>query len=292
MGGAFGDQRGGDLFMIRRREFIAGLAGAAAWPFLVRAQQQTKPTIGYLSVLGKPSSKEGADAFRRGLAEVGFSAGRDVIIVDTACCDLEQLPALAADLVRRRPALILVPSAIDGLAAKQATQEIPIVFANPVELGLVASLNRPGGNLTGVVIPLAEIAEKRLELLHKAVPAAETIALLSGYGDSPYEQLETRHVQSAARTLGLHVLVFDVTADTEMAAVFATLVEQQVGAALVGAPAFVNAMRDQIISLAARFGLPTMFLSSPDARAGNLLSYGLDGIEASRQLGVYTRSYS
>jgi putative tryptophan/tyrosine transport system substrate-binding protein len=265
---------------MRRREFIAGL-GASAWPPLVRAQQQTKPVIGYLSVLGEPPHKENVEALGRGLAEVGFSAHRDVAFGERLSADghPERLPALAADLVRRRPAVILVDSAISALAAKAATQDIPIIFyfgIDPVELGLVASLNRPGGNLTGVVMRLAEVAEKRLQLLHQAVPAAHTIALLGGPGHNPYDQLETRQVQRAARTLGLRLLVFNVTADTEITEVFAMVVEQQVGAILVGAPAVVDAMRDQILSHAARFALPTMFFNSRDARAGGLLSYGPD----------------
>jgi putative ABC transport system substrate-binding protein len=178
------------------------------------------------------------------------------------------------------------------LAAKAATPDIPIIFgtgADPVELGLVASLNRPGGNLTGVANLGGEIAEKRLELLHKAVPAAETIALLVGPPtDSLYNRAETRHVQSAARTLGLRLLVFNVTADTEIAPVFATLVEHQAGAIVVGLQASLGASRGQILSLAARFALPTMFSSSLDARAGALLSYGADVSENSRQMGVYT----
>jgi putative ABC transport system substrate-binding protein len=226
------------------------------------------------------------------LAEAGFSEGRDVTVeYHTADGHLERLPALAADLVRRRPAAIVAPSGNSALAAKAATRDIPITFTvgtDPVELGLVASLNRPGGNLTGVVTLGAEIAEKRLELLHKAVPAAETIALLVGQAASPLAQAEAKYMRSAARTLGLRLLVFNVTADTEMTPVFATLVEHQAGAILVGGSGTVRAKRDQILSHAARFGLPTMFFSSLEAREGGLLSYGPDGIETSRQIGAYT----
>src|SRR5258706_292345 len=196
---------------MRRREFMAGL-GAAGWPLLVRAQPQTKPTIGRLDVQPGGPLRVQVDGFRRGLAEVGFSEGRDVSVeYHTADGHPERLPALAADLVRRRPAAIIAPQGLSALAAKAATRDIPIIFyagSDPVELGLVASLNRPGGNLTGVAGLTAEIAEKRLELLHKAVSATDAIALLVGRADSPYDQAETRHMQSAARTLGLRLVVF------------------------------------------------------------------------------------
>jgi putative tryptophan/tyrosine transport system substrate-binding protein len=275
---------------MRRREFIAGL-GAAGWPLLVRAQPQTKPIIGWLDVRLRGALRETVEWFRRGLAEVGFSASRDVTVeYHLADGHLERLPALAADLVRRRPALILARGAPAALAAKAATRDIPIIFAagaDPIELGLVASLNRPGGNLTGVAGLGSEIAEKRLELLHKAVPAAETIALLVGPADSVYDQAETKHMQSAARALGLRLLVFSVTADSEITPVFATLVEQQAGAIAVGASLIVDANLDHILSDAARFAIPTMHAFGFGARAGALLSYGPDPSETSRQLGAY-----
>jgi putative tryptophan/tyrosine transport system substrate-binding protein len=159
---------------------------------------------------------------------------------------------------------------------------------DPVELGLVTSLNRPDRNLTGIAALGAEIAEKRLELLHKAVPAVETIALLIGNADSPLNPAHARHIQSAARTLGLRVLVFNITTDSEVTAAFATIVEQQAGAILAGASVIVEAKRDQILSLAARFALPTMFSNSSDSQAGALLSYSPDLNETFRQLGAYT----
>jgi putative tryptophan/tyrosine transport system substrate-binding protein len=277
---------------VRRREFIAGLGGAAAWPAVARGQQPTAPIIGWLDVRTGRPPREWVEGFRRGLADVGFSEGRDVTVEYhiTDSYD-ERLLALAADLVRRRPAAIIAPEGNLALAAKAATQDIPIIFIagdDPVEFGLVASLNRPGGNLTGIVLLSTEIAEKRLELLHKAVPAAETIALFVGPADIPFNQIETRHMQSAARTLGLRLLVFNVTADTEIAPVFATLVEHQAGAILMGGSAIAFGRRDQIVSLAARFALPTMFWSSLGAREGALLSYGPDTAENFRQAGLYT----
>jgi putative ABC transport system substrate-binding protein len=174
----------------------------------VRAQQQTKPTIGWLTVSGLPP-REVVEAFRRGLAQVGFSEGRDVTVeYYTADDHPERLPALAGDLVRRRPTVIFAQSGVSASAAKAATQSIPIVFTvpiDPVELGLVASLNHPGGNLTGVAVMSTEVAAKRLELLHKAVPATQSIGLLLGPADVPNNQAEARFTQSAARTLGLRL---------------------------------------------------------------------------------------
>jgi putative tryptophan/tyrosine transport system substrate-binding protein len=278
---------------MKRREFIAGL-GAAAWPLPIRAQLQTKPVIGWLDAPPGGPAREAVEGFQRGLAEVGFLEGRDVTVESyVADSYLEGFSALAADLVRRRPAAIIAISSPAESAAKAASQTIPVVFltgGDPVELGLVASLNHPGGNLTGIALLGTEIAEKRLDLLHKAVPAAETIGLLVGPADSQYAQEETRHVQSAARTLGLRLAVSNLTADTEIAPVFATLVEHQAGAILVGVQVSegLRAKRDQILSHAARFALPTMFWSSLDAREGALLSYGPDVSETLRQMGTYT----
>jgi putative ABC transport system substrate-binding protein len=228
------------------------------------------------------------------LAEIGFLEGRDVTVeYHTADGHLEQLPSLAADLARRRVAVIFAQTTPSALAAKAATQTIPVpvvflIGTDPVELGLVASLNRPGGNLTGVVGLNIDTAAKRLELLHKAVPAAESIAMLSGpAGD--YTQAEIRNVQSAARTLGLRLLPFNATTDSEIAAAFATLVERQAGAVFVGSDVYNLAPRyDQIISLAARYALPTMFVYGDVAREGGLLSYGPVLSESIRLAGAYT----
>jgi putative ABC transport system substrate-binding protein len=276
---------------MQRREFIAGLAGAAAWPLAALAQQ-TKPTVVWFDVRPGVPPPEVVEAFRRGLAQVGFSEGRDVTIeYHTTDGHYERLPELASDLVRRRPTAIFVVGALTALAAKTATQTIPIIFqmgVDPVELGLVASLSHPGGNLTGVATLNADIATKRLELLHKAQPATQTIALLTGPADVANSQVETRLMQSAARTLGLPLQVVNVTADTEIAPIFVTLVDQQIGAIVVGTAAIVRGKRDQIALLAARFALPTMSSFAPDVRAGGLLSYGSDLIDVTRQAGAYT----
>jgi putative tryptophan/tyrosine transport system substrate-binding protein len=287
---------------VRRQEFIAGLGGAAAawpiaglgaagWPLVVKAQQQTKPIIGWLDVRPGGPPREETEMFRRGLAEVGFSEGRDVTVeYHTADGHYERLPALAVDLVRRSPAAIVAITVPSALAAKAATRDIPVIFAagdDAVELGLVANPNRPGGNLTGINLLGIEVAEKRLELLHKAVPAAETIAFLAG-SIGPVARAEVRNMQSAAGTLGLRLLVFSVTTDAAVTAAFAELVEQQAGAILVSGTVTVDAKRDQFVSLAARFALPTMFFSSVGARVGGLLSYGPDTSELYRQVGSYT----
>jgi putative ABC transport system substrate-binding protein len=287
---------------LQRREFIAGLGGAAAWPLAARAQQQTKPTVGWLYTRPGGLLRSNSDAFRRGLAEIGFLEGRDVTVEYlTAEGHLDQLPALAADLVRRRVAVIFAVTSDSALAAKAATRTIPVVFVvgdDPVELGLVASLNRPGGNLTGTYVLSAETAAKRLELLHKAMPAAESIAMLSGPADSQAEasvQREVTNVQSAARTLGLRLLLSNATTDGEIAAAFATIVERQAGAVLVGGSVQLVPRTEQIISLAARYRLPAMFVyndnareDNDNAREGGLLSYGPVVSESIRQAGAYT----
>jgi putative ABC transport system substrate-binding protein len=278
---------------MRRREFIAGLGGAAAWP-LTTAGQQQKPIIGWLSRQPGVQERLVIDAFRRGLADIGFLEGRDVTVeYHTAEGHLEQLPSLAADLVRRRVAVIVASTGDAALAVKAATRAIPVpvVFitgTDPVELGLVASLNRPGGNLTGVVGLVADIAAKRLELLHKLVPAAESIAMFSGPATEASPQAEVRNVQSAAGALGLRLLLSNATTESEIAAAFATLVERQAGAVFVGGSVQLAPRYEQIMSLATRYALPTMFVYGLAARRGGLLSYGYLLSEANRLMGAYT----
>jgi putative ABC transport system substrate-binding protein len=274
--------------MIRRREFIAGLGGTI-WPLAARAQQQTKPTIGWLTDASPP--RDFIDAFRRGLAEIGFLEGRDVTVEYHATDGhSERLSPLVADLVLRRVAVIFASTTASAVAAKAATRTIPVVFemgTDPVELGLVTSLSRPGGNLTGVVSLGAEIAAKRLELLHKLVPAIESIAMLVGPAD-PYTQAETTNVQSAARTLGLRMLLFNATTESEIAAAFATLVERGAGAVLLTGHGQLVPRIGQIISLAARHALPTFFPQSSEAREGGLSSYGPVLSDIFRVAGAYT----
>jgi putative ABC transport system substrate-binding protein len=267
---------------------MAALGGAAAWPLAVNAQQ-TKPTIGWLTDALPPRDSIGA--FRRGLAEIGFLEGRDVTVeYHTTDGHSERASALADDLVLRRVAVIFAATTASAVAANAATRTIPVVFqmgADPVELGLVTSLSRPGGNLTGVAVLAAEIAAKRLELLHKLVPATESIAMLAGPAD-PYTQAETSNLQSAARTLGLRLLLLNATTESEIAAAFATLVERGAGAVLLTAHVQLVPRYDQIISLAARNALPTMFYRGSAVREGGLSTYGADDNEPFRLAGAYT----
>jgi putative ABC transport system substrate-binding protein len=276
---------------MRRREFIAGLGGAAAWPLAARAQQRPVPTIGWLDSESLESVREYLPAFRKGLAEIGYVEGRNVIVeYRWAEHDNDRLSALAADLVRRQVALIVAPTTSSALAAKAATQTIPIVFAmgsDPVALGLVASLNRPTGNLTGVAVLGAEIAPKRLALLHELVPAVASIAMLVNPANPNYVQAETKDLQSAAHVLGLRVLVLNGGTESDIAAAFATLVDRQVSALLISADTFFYAEGHQIMSLAARYAIPTMFYDRASVAAGGLLSYGPDLRDGLRQVGVY-----
>jgi putative tryptophan/tyrosine transport system substrate-binding protein len=276
---------------MRRREFIVGLAGVAGCPWATRAQQSGVPVIGWLDWRLARAPRNFIDAFLSGLGEMGFAEGRNVAMEYRYAEDhAERLPMLATELVRRNVTLIAAPSAQSATAARDATRTIPIVFtagSDPVEIGLVTSLNRPGGNVTGVNIMAIDIAGKRLDLLRKLVPAAETIALLSGTPSSNYTRAEMRDVQSAAAMLGVRLLVLNAAFAPEIEAAFATLVAQHVGALLIGASTPLDAARTQIIALAARHAIPTMFFYSPAVPEGGLLSYGSDVAEAFRHAGTY-----
>jgi putative ABC transport system substrate-binding protein len=282
---------------MRRREFIASL-GAAAWPVAARGQQQAIPVVGVLHE-GPPGVAAIDTAvwlirvgLIQGLAEMGFVEGRDVIVEHRfAEGNVERLPSLAAEMVLQNQAVIYAEGTNSAIAAKAATRIVPIVFnigSDPVELGLVASFNRPGGNLTGVAALGAEISAKRLELLRKLMPRADVIAMLVGSVDLPYDQAEIRGLQSAARALGVRLLLLAASSKTDIAAAFAILVEQKTGALLVGGAVPLANARDQIISLAARHSIPTMFYYASDVGAGGLISYGPDLPEYSRQAGIYT----
>jgi putative ABC transport system substrate-binding protein len=272
--------------MIRRREFVAGLGSAVAWPLVARAQQAAMPVIGMLNVSGVPGVMERfLPAFNQGLADTGYVVGRNVTIESREGRD-DQLPALAADLVRRQVAVIVTLSGKSALATKAATQTIPVVFGmadDPVEIGAVASLNRPSNNLTGVTSAVAELAGKRLELLHKLVPAADTIAYL-GRTDLTEERA---NLQSAARVLGVRLLPLVGATESEIAAAFATIVEQHAGALLISSGGFPAAAFDQIISLAGRYAVPTLFFTRDRVVSGGLASYGITTSDLTRQMGVY-----
>jgi len=246
---------------MRRRDFIAGLGGTAAWPFAVRAQQRATPVIGFLHSESLESRRDSVTAFHRGLAESGYVEGRNAAIeYRWAEGRYDRLPAMALDLARRQVAMLTSPSnTAAALAAKAATQTIPIVFltgSDPVQVGLVASLNRPGGNLTGVSLLNTDIAAKRVELLHELVPTATLIAFLINPTNAVFAENETREFQRAARILGLRVLVLNASNRNEIETAFETLARQQAGALVVSGEAFYLSQRDELAWLATRHAVP------------------------------------
>jgi putative tryptophan/tyrosine transport system substrate-binding protein len=277
---------------MRRREFIAGLGGAAAlWPLAARAQ--SLPVIGILEQrpAGTPLFENTVDPFRDGLEGMGFIEGRDVVIeISSADGHSERLPLLADNFVRRGVSLIFASTGVAAVAAKEATRTIPVVFfmgGDPVESGLVASFRRPGSNITGVV-SLAIIVAKQLDLVHKIVPTASLIGVLSGPADIPYNQGESRAAQSASGLLGVSVLPLHAGIQNEtILAAFMTLAQQRAGALLVGGSASLDSARDQIIAFAARYAIPTMYTYVSSVRAGGLMSYSHPVSDGARLAGVY-----
>jgi putative tryptophan/tyrosine transport system substrate-binding protein len=277
---------------MRRREFIAFVSSTAvAWPLTARAQQPNTPLVGFINVQSSNGYRPMAAAFRQGLQETGYVEGQNVAIeYRWAEGQSDRLPAMVADLIHRRVAVIAATSTPAALTAKAATKTIPIVFetgGDPIKLGLVASLNRPGGNVTGVGFLLNDLAPKRLELLHELVPSATAIGLLSN-PTSPLSQSEASDVQAAARVLGLRVHVENASSERDIDAAFASLVRQRVNALFVGADAFFQNRRDQLVALAARHALPASYGLPEVAAAGGLMSYGPSQTDVYRQVGVYT----
>jgi putative ABC transport system substrate-binding protein len=276
---------------VRRRDFIAGLSASVALP-LTASGQQDMPVVGFLHPESPDRRRVNLAAFHRGLAETGFVEGRNVAIdYRWAQSDNSRLPELAAELVHKQIAVIAAPgSTVAMLAAKAATQTIPIVFMNgsdPVALGVVASLNRPGGNLTGFSLLYVEMVQKRLELLHELVPAANIIALLVN-PTNPVNVAETREAEIAARALDMRLLVVNASKKSDIDAAFATLAEQRAGALIVDGDAFFFDQRDQLIQLSARHAVPTIYQFREVTVAGGLISFGTDLVDAWRQVGVYT----
>jgi len=276
---------------VKRRQFISLLGGAvAAWP-LAAGAQQAMPVVGYLNNGSPESDAPRLTGLRRGLNETGYVEGRNFLIeYRWAGNQPDRLPALAAELVRLQVTVIVVAGLLPALAAKAATTSIPIVFsvaADPVQLGLVASLNRPGGNLTGFNSFIGELGTKGLAVLHELVPSSATIGFLE-YPNNPVSELTTRDVLAAAPTVGLQVQILKASTDREIDAAFVSLVQAQTGALLVGNDPFFNSRIDQLVALAARHAIPTMYSVREFVVAGGLISYGTSLIEEYRQVGLYT----
>jgi putative ABC transport system substrate-binding protein len=276
---------------MRRRDFIIFLGSATAWPIGARGQQAAMPVIGYLNSGSPESDLPRVTGLRQGLNETGYVEGRNVAIeYRWAGNQLDQLPSLAADLVNRRVAVIVAAGLPSALQAKSATTTIPIVFSvgsDPVRTGLVASLNRPGANLTGYNTLSGELGAKGIEVLHELVPGAATIGFLKNPRNSVAEFL-TRDVLAVARARGLKIQILEAGTDREIEAAFVTLAEARTGALLVMNDFFFNSRLHQVVALAARYAIPVISAVREFAVAGGLMSYGPSLTGAYRQVGVYT----
>src|SRR6516164_3662166 len=275
---------------MKRRKFITLIGGAAAWPLAARAQQAAIPVIGYLSSEAPESDASRLTGLRRGLNQAGYVEGRNFVIEYRGAGNQDdRLPALAADLVQLRVAVIVAAGVVPALAAKAATTSIPIVFnvaADPVQFGLVASLNRPGGNLTGVNSFIGEFGAKGLALLHELVPGATTIGFLEN-PNNPISVQTTRDILAAASALGIKIQTLKASTDRQIDTAFVNLVEAQTGALLIGSDVFHNSRWEQLIALAARHAIPTMYSLREPVVAGGLIGYGANQIESYRQVGLY-----
>ena len=278
---------------MRRREFITLIGGAAAaWPLAAQAQQPAMPVVGFLNGASPGPWANLVAAFRNGLKESGYVEGQSVAIeYRWAEGKYDKLPELAADLVHRGVSVIAATGgSVSVLAAKAVTMTIPIVFSigiDPVRRGLVASLNRPGGNLTGVMLLNPELGGKQLGLLRETVPTATLIAVLLN-PNSPVAEYELNYIQQAARYIKQEIHILHAQDEREIDAAFATMIQLGAGALLVGADPFFNSRRDQLVALAARHRIPAIYEEREYAAAGGLMSYGTSFAEAYRQVGLYT----
>jgi putative ABC transport system substrate-binding protein len=277
---------------MRRREFITLLgSAAAAWPITARAQQPAMPIIGYLGPGSAESDSFRVTAFRQGLNEAGYVEGRNVTIDFRWAEDRrDSLPMMAADLVRRQVTLIVATSTPAALAAKAATATIPIVFetaADPVKIGLVASLNRPGGNVTGVTQLGEEVLPKRLELLHELLPTARLVALLVNPADPTLAERQVRVSLSAAKSFGLELHVLNATTERDFDAVFTQLMQLQAGGLVIGGNALFTGHSNQLAALTVRHAVPAIYQRREFAAAGGLMSYGSNIADTHRLVGIY-----
>jgi putative tryptophan/tyrosine transport system substrate-binding protein len=278
---------------MRRRDFIAGLGGVVAWPLMARAQQPVLPVIGFLNGGAADAQARFVAAFRNGLGETGYVEGRNARVeYHWLEGQYDRLPELMADLVRRRVAVIatsgLTPAAI---AAKAATTTIPIVFGvgdDPVKLGLVASLARPGGNATGINFFVGEVVAKRLGLLHELVPKAVRVAVLVNPANAATTEATLRSVQEAARAIGLQISVLNASTSGEIDAAFVTLARERPDALFIAPDSFLSSRRVQFATLAARERIPAAYTNRETVAAGGLMSYGTNPTDMYRQVGVYT----
>jgi ABC-type uncharacterized transport system substrate-binding protein len=277
---------------MRRRDFIQGIAVSAAWPLAAQAQQSAMPVIGFLNSASPETYAPQLAGFRQGLREVGYTEGQNVTIeFRWAKAQYHRLPELAADLVHRQVAVIAATGgSVSASAAKAATATIPIVFTSggdPMRMGLVASLSRPGGNVTGVSLFTSTLTAKRLELLHELVPAAKVIALLENPAN-PSSEADSKAAEAAAPALGVQIVVLKASNGAEIGRAFDALRPYNVDAVLVGAdPLFQNNSRDQLIVLAARHAVPAIYDWRDVAVAGGLVSYGTNLAEGYRLAGIY-----
>ena len=277
---------------MKRRNFI-GLAGAvAAWPFAARAQRPSSPVVGFLGTTSPEGYATFVDGFQLGLKEAGFVDGNNVAtIYRWAEGHYDRLPGLAADLVSRNVSVIVATGGLpSSLAAKQATESIPIVFtlgSDPVKFGLVSSLNRPNGNITGVTLFAYLLDAKRVELMHELVPGASVVALLVNPNNPAQAEAQYVEVEAAVRKFGQQLVILKAGRDTEIDSAIAGLAERKVGALLVSADPLFLSRRDQLVALITRHAIPSIYEWRQFAEAGGLMSYGVDLVDAYRQAGVY-----
>jgi putative ABC transport system substrate-binding protein len=278
---------------MRRRNFLTLLGGAATWPLAARAQQPALPVVGFVAGGAASVSAPNVAQFRKGLGEAGHVEGQNVTVeYHWLEGQFDRLPALMTDLVRRRVAVIATPGGnLAAQAAKAATTTIPIVFGvgdDPIKLGLVASLSRPGSNATGINFFVQELLTKRLGLLHELVPKAVRVAVLVNPANSPVAEATLREIPGAARALGLQTQVLNASTSREIEAAFATLAHDRTDALFVAADAFFVSRSVQFSTLATRSGIPASYGARDTVEAGGLMSYGTDTRDMFRQVGVYT----